>query len=617
MFPIRLGTWLSIDCGSATSYTSVNGIYWQTDEGFINTGENKHVSYNSYTNLDLVNTLRAFKKQNKNCYALPTGDITRYFIRTTFYYGNYDGLTKPPTFDVEIDGNKWVTVVSSLTEILYYEVVYPSRGDTVSVCLARTKPNQFPFISSLEVWPVPDTMYFGMSRDLAWLSSYRDNYGTQDYILGYDVDRYNRIWKPANPTGLVPKLADTNLVHYTTYEFPPHSAIFDAVEASAPTKSITLTFQIAKTNSLNFIEPYFTEMAELGINQTRSFSLYVNNEYKLTTSPQYQNFTAALTLVQTSGTIITVELRPVEGSTLPPIVSAIEVYTASVPLITTGTSQDDLDGLAVFISSFDQLGGWSGEPCLPNDTVWEWLGCSGSDPPRVNSLSLSRYGLEGPLPDFSQMQALETIDLSKNNLNGEIPEFLGNLPQLKILNLADNDFFGDIPRSIISNKKIKYNVHGNPNLNHRNANRTAMIIGLAVGVPLGVILIVAVLVYFLSRKKPKPDQAQATESELVGCQVEEGNAQVKPHEDSVSISMSTEQMSVLPQHDDEMNEEISEDACHGNANQPTHSGNHEGKYSFEDIPVSVSAGNVNEASEVPDMDMDELDELLQRHENAR
>ena len=56
-----------------------------------------------------------------------------------------------------------------------------------------------------------------------------------------------------------------------------------------------------------------------------------------------------------------------------------------------------------------------------------------------------------------------------------------------------------------------------------------MIIVLAVGIPLGVIPIVVVLVYFLSRRKPKPDQAQSIESELIGPQVE-GSAQVKPHE---------------------------------------------------------------------------------------
>ncbi|RVW94557.1 Retrovirus-related Pol polyprotein from transposon RE1 [Vitis vinifera] len=66
----------------------------------------------------------------------------------------------------------------------------------------------------------------------------------------------------------------------------------------------------------------------------------------------------------------------------------------------------ELDGLAVLISTFEQLEGWSGDPCLPSDTIWQWLNCIGNDPPRVTSLNLSGYGLDGSLPDFSQMQAL-------------------------------------------------------------------------------------------------------------------------------------------------------------------------------------------------------------------
>ena len=76
---------------------------------------------------------------------------------------------------------------------------------------------------------------------------------------------------------------------------------------------------------------------------------------------------------------------------------------------------------------------------------------------------------------------------------------------------------------------ILCSVHGNPNLNHPKANQKAMIIVLAVGIPLGVIPIVVVLVYFLSRRKQKPDQAQSIESEIVRPQVE-GSAQVNPQE---------------------------------------------------------------------------------------
>ncbi|GMP49499.1 hypothetical protein CsSME_00016450 [Camellia sinensis var. sinensis] len=46
---------------------------------------------------------------------------------------------------------------------------------------------------------------------------------------------------------------------------------------------------------------------------------------------------------------------------------------------------------------------------------------------------LGSYGLVGSLPDFSSMDALQTIDFSNNLLNGPVPDFLGTLPNLQEL----------------------------------------------------------------------------------------------------------------------------------------------------------------------------------------
>ncbi|KAF2283383.1 hypothetical protein GH714_003735 [Hevea brasiliensis] len=99
-----------------------------------------------------------------------------------FHYGNYDGLSNPPTFDIQFDGNKWTTVTTSLTDTTFHEVVYTSKGN-ISVCLARTQDNQFPFISMLKVWAMPDDAYDIMTKDKAWVKAYRYNYGGSDLIL--------------------------------------------------------------------------------------------------------------------------------------------------------------------------------------------------------------------------------------------------------------------------------------------------------------------------------------------------------------------------------------------------------------------------------------------------
>ncbi|KAL2487821.1 Leucine-rich repeat transmembrane protein kinase protein [Forsythia ovata] len=548
-------TWLGIDCGSATSTKTIGGV-WQTDGAFIKTGTNQFVSSENFQPLALLNTLRAFPMQNKNCYALPARATTRYFIRAIFLYGNYDSLSKPPTFDLEIDGNKWMTVVSSSTEILHYEIIYTTTGDTISVCLARTQANQFPFISSLEAWPIFDNnVYIHMNRDLAWLNTYRYNYGANDWILGYPLDTYNRLWEPMAQSGLLNTSADTGtILTNKPYEYPPDSAVLDAMEAQNATDSISLSFGPIKLNSLIYIEAYFTEMSLDTVTETREFGFYVGNKQLTTVFTEYGICTAVWALVQPSNSSLTIELRPTKISTLPPIISAIEVYTASDPLVTTRTSQNDLDGLEVFVSTFEQLKGWSGEPCLPTNMAWQWLGCTDSDPPRVTS-----------------------IDLSNNSLDGQIPEFLGNLPNLKTL------------------------IEGNTNLDasYKNKSTTALIIGLSVGLSLVLILILVALAYWLIRKRAHQGQNQATGPESGAPQVAQGSPP-KMNSGSVSIGVSTEQLlrpqpppsaPMVPSMEEDFDQNSDEDY------------------------VPVSDENQIHQSMVPEMDLEELEEVIKQHEN--
>lgn len=178
--------WIRIDCGSGYSYHSEDGTLWSRDEDYIRTGTDKQLSNssNSLSMIEQLNTLRVFPEQNKNCYILPATANKRYFIKAAFHYGNHDGLSKPPTFDLEFDAYKWTTVSNLTDGPKYYELVYTSRGENVSVCLARTFVDQYPFISTLELWPMPDGMYAGMRTDVAWQSAFRYMYGATDPIFG-------------------------------------------------------------------------------------------------------------------------------------------------------------------------------------------------------------------------------------------------------------------------------------------------------------------------------------------------------------------------------------------------------------------------------------------------
>ncbi|KAL6577238.1 hypothetical protein OROMI_011514 [Orobanche minor] len=68
------------------------------------------------------------------------------------------------------------------------------------------------------------------------------------------------------------------------------------------------------------------------------------------------------------------------------------------------------------------------------------------------------------LPNFSSMNALRTIDLHNNSLQGPVPDFLGTFPDLKTLNLANNRFNGSLPALLSTKSDLNLVVTGNTEL---------------------------------------------------------------------------------------------------------------------------------------------------------
>lgn len=105
--------WWNVDCGSTVPRVGPNSLMWNTDKDFTKFGFNKLVARSKP--LEEMNTLRIFSNRTaQNCYILPTyAQTLRYLIRVGFFYGNYDGNSNPPTFDLYIDNTKWSTVNTS------------------------------------------------------------------------------------------------------------------------------------------------------------------------------------------------------------------------------------------------------------------------------------------------------------------------------------------------------------------------------------------------------------------------------------------------------------------------------------------------------------------------
>ncbi|KAK1699387.1 hypothetical protein QYE76_016084 [Lolium multiflorum] len=84
----------------------------------------------------------------RNCYTLRSlVPGLKYLVRASFMYGNYDGLNRPPVFDLHLGVNYFYTVsISRPDEAKFVEVIAVVPDDFVHVCLINTGAGT-PFIS--------------------------------------------------------------------------------------------------------------------------------------------------------------------------------------------------------------------------------------------------------------------------------------------------------------------------------------------------------------------------------------------------------------------------------------------------------------------------------------
>ncbi|KAL6011192.1 hypothetical protein ACLOJK_001637 [Asimina triloba] len=214
------------------------------------------------------------------------------------------------------------------------------------------------------------------------------------------------------------------------------------------------------TEILAYINLYFSEVAQLNLADRRWMELDVNGKMVAAALiiPPYASVEqeGIAKLPASSSTKIT--LSATSNATLPPLINAMEVLRIS-DTVANGTDINDVSESLASVATvghqdvnyclllhFLNCKAASGDPCLPATFNWEWVDCSSDPTPRITPLYLNGFQLEGSLPDFSAMDALEImqveiyvspsmtcIDMSNNSLSGVIPDFLGTLPNLKQL----------------------------------------------------------------------------------------------------------------------------------------------------------------------------------------
>ncbi|KAK1396342.1 hypothetical protein POM88_006205 [Heracleum sosnowskyi] len=324
--------WEIIDCGADGVPFNDDLLIWHTDDGYIQTGSNELVRTKATRNE--FNTLRAFPdKERENCYSMSSETQTlRYIIRVGFYYGNYDGLSKPPKFDLFINNVKWATVDTSINngEPFYEEIIYHDRASGFfRICLVKIKGGGIPLINSIEIMVVYDELYPEMERGATYNLVARTNLGGPEVRYDIDTDEmYNRIWsKDASPYARVSGFP--NLV--PTYEnHPPIPILGDAIVSNAY-DPITLTINRRQSTPQSaYIVLYFTDLGDpFNSRQTTTLKIEINSQDQGIVNATGYGETTVITKypVMVSGPTINITLSRADELSLPPMIAAMEVFT--------------------------------------------------------------------------------------------------------------------------------------------------------------------------------------------------------------------------------------------------------------------------------------------------
>ncbi|THU45359.1 hypothetical protein C4D60_Mb02t17080 [Musa balbisiana] len=327
---------VSIDCGmdGSTSYNdTVTGITYDPDAKYINSGVNYKINKTSLETAIPVQaeTLRSFPNGSRNCYTINgiiQGD--KYLIRGLFFHGNYDGRT-PVAFEVHVGMNfKQLVNITEPSDLIWGEIIIVAQDNSFSVCLVNINSGT-PFISALELRHIGSTnIYKDVNQTDTLLLHVRVHMGAAAQDIRYPDDAYDRIWEP-----LMTPTVWANINSSQPIQTSPEDAfqVPAAVMATAvtPANDTSLSFYVGvRTEVVYYVYMHFADFNALSQTESRMFDVFVNDELKVSSfKPEYLKSThISLSVTSAVGTEVADKftLTSTSGSSLPPILNAIEVY---------------------------------------------------------------------------------------------------------------------------------------------------------------------------------------------------------------------------------------------------------------------------------------------------
>ncbi|EOA38953.1 hypothetical protein CARUB_v10011370mg [Capsella rubella] len=437
---------ISIDCGLASSESSyvepVTNITYISDAGFIRGGKTGTIKKDLETDFITkpYRVLRYFPDGTRNCYSLSVTQDTNYLIRAVFVYGNYDGLNIFPRFDLYLGPNLWKTLDLRTTDFgsAVEEIIYVTRSKVLDICLVKTGTSA-PFISTIELRPLPYNTYTSQTGSLKNLVRYYFTNSNNTKLHRKDV--HDRIWTPYFQPDWTHIDTTLNVTDSSGGYDLPQDVIRTAAIPTNDREPLIFSWSLESSDDETYAYIYVADIQQVRSNETREIEIVANG--KVIFSPirpkkfEVEMLTNTVPL-KCEGGVCRVQLSKTPRSTLPPLMNALEIFTA-IDFPQSETNQTDVSAIKKIDSAYglNKLS-WQGDPCVPKQFSWIGVRCSVTDvstPPRIIALDLSGSGLNGVIAHGIQdLTQLQELDLSNNNLTGEVPEFLAKMNSLlKIL----------------------------------------------------------------------------------------------------------------------------------------------------------------------------------------
>ncbi|KAL0729377.1 hypothetical protein Bca4012_025470 [Brassica carinata] len=473
---------ITLDCGLPTNEPSPykeesTGLQFSSDATFIKSGQAGRIQPNLASRyIKPYTTLRYFPNGTRNCYNLRVEKGRNHLIRARFLYGNYDDLDNNPTFDLYLGPNPWATID-------LHRRVNGTKQEIIHIPTSNTLQRIKDYPKVLSKW--------------------------------YPDDGYDRQWTPDFWEGLT-QITTTSDVGNTNDYNPPKAALATAAIPTNASEPLTVYWtNPEKPDDTYYLYRHFAEIQDLKTNETREFDMVWNGEL-MSTDPVIPKEFEITTIYSVTPRICakgecTFQMKRTNRSTLPPLLNAFEIYTV-IQFPQSETNENEVVAIRNIEATYRLSRiNWQGDPCVPSQLRWDALNCSHVDistPPRITSLNLSSSGLTGNIAAAIQnLTLLEKLDLSNNSLTGEVPEFLGNMKLLLVINLSGNDLNGSIPKSL-QRKGIKLSLEGNPRLfpsgSPEKTHKKTLLMPIVASVGSVAILIAAVVLYLVLRKKKQP-----------------------------------------------------------------------------------------------------------------